>query len=131
MRYEITDDLEALLNVLPPLLAGALREAGHFDTLLEVVLDLGRKPEARYTDHEAGLGEAEITALELEYVVHRIGDFGEDNRAGIERTLHRISAIRNRKEKVVGLTCRVGRAVFGTVDIIQDIVEEGKSVLLL
>ncbi|HEV2038194.1 MAG TPA: AAA family ATPase, partial [Candidatus Eremiobacteraceae bacterium] len=131
MRYEITDDLEELLNVLPPSLAGALREASHFDTLLEVVLDLGRKPEARYTDHEADLGEAEVTSSELDFVVHRIGEFGEDNRAGIERTLHRISAIRNRKAKVIGLTCRVGRAVFGTVDIIQDIVEEGKSVLLL
>ena len=131
MRYEITDDLEELLNVLPPSLAGALREASHFDTLLEVILDLGRKPEARYTDHEADLGEAEVTSAELDFVVHRIGEFGEDNRAGIERTLHRISAIRNRKAKVIGLTCRVGRAVFGTVDIIQDIVEEGKSVLLL
>jgi stage III sporulation protein SpoIIIAA len=131
MRYEITDDLEALLNVLPAPLASALWEAGHFDTLLEIILDLGRRPEARYTDHEMDLGEAEVTATEIDFIVHRIGDFGEDNRAGIERTLHRISAIRNRKSKVIGLTCRVGRAVFGTIDIIQDIVEEGKNVLLL
>ena len=107
MRYEITDDLEALLNVLPPSLAASLREASHFDTLLEVILDLGRKPEARYIDHEADLGEAEVGPAELDFVVHRIGEFGEDNRAGIERTLHRISAIRNRKGKEIGrASCR-------------------------
>ncbi|MEP7200821.1 MAG: AAA family ATPase, partial [Chloroflexota bacterium] len=131
MRYETTDDIQVLLNVLPPHIADALRRANEFETLLEIVLDLGRAPEARYTDHEMELSAQEITTTEIDYVVQRIGDFGDDNRAGIERTLHRISAIRNRKGKVIGLTCRVGRAVFGTVDIIQDIIGEGKSVLLL
>src|SRR5207248_7072791 len=130
-QYENTDDIQVLLNVLPPHVEEALQGANQYDTLLEVVLDLGRKPEARYTDHEMDLSQREVTSLDIEYVVQRIGDFGDDNRAGIERTLHRISAIRNRKGKVIGLTCRVGRAVFGTVDIIQDIIDEGKSVLLL
>jgi stage III sporulation protein SpoIIIAA len=63
--------------------------------------------------------------------VDHIGLFGDDNRAGIERTLHRISAIRNRSGKVVGLTCRIGRAVYGTIEIIADFVESGKSILIM
>ncbi|MEI6045236.1 MAG: R3H domain-containing nucleic acid-binding protein [Chloroflexota bacterium] len=101
------------------------------DDLLEVVMDLGRKPEARYRSHELYLSEREITEAELEYVVERIGLFGSDNRAGIERTLHRISCIRNRAGKVVGLTLRIGRAVYGTITIIRDLVESGQSILLL
>ncbi|MBI3734833.1 MAG: AAA family ATPase, partial [Chloroflexi bacterium] len=131
MQYQTTDDLELLINVLPPHVYEALRAANRFDSLLEVVLDLGRRPEARYVDRELDLSEREVGAEDIDYVVQRIGDFGDDNRAGIERTLHRISAIRNRKGKVIGLTCRVGRAVFGTIQIIQDIVEAGQSVLLL
>ncbi len=131
MQYETTDDLELLMNVLPPHICESLRRENKFDNLLEVVLDLGRKPEARYIDHEKDLSDHEVTSAEIDYVVQRIGDFGDDNRAGIERTLHRISAIRNRQRKVIGLTCRVGRAVFGTVEIVQDIIESGKSVLLL
>ncbi len=131
MQYETTDDLEVLMNVLPPHVCESLRRADRFDQLLEVVLDLGRKPEARYVDRELDLSEHEATQVEIDYVVQRIGEFGEDNRAGIERTLHRISAIRNRRGRVIGLTCRVGRAVFGTIEIIEDIIESGKSVLLL
>src|SRR6476659_97318 len=127
MQYETTDDIEVLLNVLPPHVAEALRKANDFETLLEVVLDLGRKPEARYVGHEMELGEGEVSSVEIDFVVQRIGDFGDDNRAGIERTLHRISAIRNRKGRVIGLTCRVGRAVYGTIDIIKDIVISEKS----
>ncbi len=127
----ITDDLDALLAVLPPDIAQALREANKPDDLLEVVMDLGRVPEARYTDGEYQLSDREITQEDIEYVVSRIGEFTADNRAGIERTLHRISCIRNRQGKIVGLTCRVGRAVYGTIDIIQDIIESGKNVLLL
>ena len=131
MQYETTDDIEVLLNVLPPHVAEALRKANDFETLLEIVLDLGRRPEARYVGREIELGQGEVSSVEIDYVVQRIGDFGDDNRAGIERTLHRISAIRNRKGRFIGLTCRVGRAVFGTVEIIEDIISEGKSVLLL
>jgi len=131
MAREITDNIEALIDVLPPAIAASLRKADRFEDLLEVILDLGRRPEARFTDRELDLGPEEVTQEEIDYVVSRIGDFGGDNRAGIERTLHRISAIRNRKGGVVGLTCRVGRAVYGTIDIIQDIVESGRSILLL
>jgi stage III sporulation protein SpoIIIAA len=128
---EITDDLDALLAALPEGLAEDLRAVADSTDLLEVVLDLGRTPEARFLDKEIMLSEREITRDDLERVEARIGDFGDDNRAGIERTLHRISAIRNRKGRVVGLTCRVGRAVYGTIDIIQDIIASGQSVLLL
>ncbi len=127
----ITDDLDALLDVLPTQIRSALLEHDHRSELLEIVLDLGRVPEARYPDGDVILSEKEITRLDLDYVVNRIGTFSDDNRAGIERTLHRISALRNREGAIVGLTCRVGRAVFGTVKIIQDLVESGQSVLLL
>ncbi len=128
---EIRDDLDALLAVLPPHIEEALRRINRGSELLEVVMDLGRPPEARFVKGEVILSEKEVTQEDIDYVVSRIGEFGEDNRAGIERTLHRISAIRNRKGRIVGLTCRVGRAVYGTVDIIRDIVESGKSILLL
>ncbi len=130
-QMKITDDLEALLTVLPPPIEQALREANEGDELLEIVLDLGRQPEARFVNHEIALNEDEVTEKEIEHVVSRIGEFDGDNRAGLERTLHRISAIRNRKGGVVGLTCRVGRAVYGTIDIIRDIIEEGNNILLL
>jgi len=130
-KKTIEDDIEALLEVLPPDIAAALKGEGNRDGLLEIVLDLGRKPEARLLGVEITLRPEEVTPDDIEYVVSRIGDFGEDNRAGIERTLHRISAIRNRKGSIVGLTCRVGRAVYGTIEIIRDIITSGKSVLLL
>jgi len=130
-QLKITDDLEALLAVLPPHIERVLQQANDGDDLLEIVLDLGRQPEARFVNHEITLSENEVTEKEIEHVVSRIGEFDADNRAGIERTLHRISAIRNRKGGIVGLTCRVGRAVYGTIDIIRDIIESGKSILLL
>ncbi len=130
-KQQITDDLDALLAVLPPDIRDAVREAGPADDLIEVILDLGRVPTARFTHGEVVLREREVSADEIDYVVSRIGEFDEDNRAGIPRTLHRIAAIRNRRGRVVGLTCRVGRAVYGVVDIIQDLIESGKSVLLL
>jgi stage III sporulation protein SpoIIIAA len=127
----ITDDLDLLLTALPPHISTPLRDAGDSRDLLEVVMDLGRKPEARYPGRELILSEREIAVEDIDYVVARIGEFGEDNRAGIERTLHRISCIRNRRGKVVGLTCRVGRAVFGTIRVIDDLVKTGKSLLML
>jgi stage III sporulation protein SpoIIIAA len=128
---DITDDLESLLQVLPGDIADAIRDRGNNYALLEIVLDLGRKPEARYPHEEVMLSEEEVTEADIDHVVSRIGVFTSDNRAGIERTLHRISCIRNRQGRVVGLTCRVGRAVFGTIRIIEDLVREEKSVLLL
>src|SRR5437773_9410674 len=94
-------------------------------------MDLGRLPGARFAGREETLARREVSAEDLAYVISHIGQFGGDNRAGIERTLHRISALRNRAGKVVGLTLRVGRAVFGTIEIIRDIVESGRSILLL
>jgi len=127
----ITDDLDAMLSVLPEDIRAALQRIGRRDELLEVILDLGRVPTARYTDEEVVLQDTEVVQEKIQYVVDRAGEFDADNRAGIARTLHRISAIRNRKGDVVGLTCRVGRAVYGTIAIIQDIAESGKSALLL
>ena len=102
--------------MLPPRVRIALKQERTVSGLLEIVLDLGRLPEARYPGRGACAREhGDNCARIFAYVVERIGAFGEDNRAGIERTLHRISAIRNRRAQVIGLTCRVGRAVYGTV----------------
>lgn len=127
----ITDNLDALLSVLPVHIAQQLIKNDRSDDLLEVILDLGRVPTARYVDGEIVLSEREVSHADIEYVTDRIGEFDADNRAGLERTLHRISAIRNRRGHIVGLTCRVGRAVYGTTDIIKDLIESGKSLLLL
>lgn len=128
---EITDDLELLLRVMPPHIRDALHRQADLKNLIEVVMDLGRQPEGRFPSRAIYLSDLAITREDLDYVVHRVGSFTLDNRAGIERTLHRISAIRNRRDVVVGLTCRIGRAVLGTVDILRDVVESGKSLLLL
>ncbi len=127
----VTDDLDLLLDALPPRIVESLRSEERRSDLLEVVMDLGRLPEARYPGREVVLSRDEVTEDDLQYVIDRIGDFGDDNRAGIERTLHRISCIRNRRGKVIGLTCRVGRAVYGTIRVIEDLVLSGKSILLL
>ena len=127
----VTDDLELLLGSLPERIQAELSLDGRREGLLEVVMDLGRLPEARYPGREVVLSREEITAEDLQYVIDHIGDFGDDNRAGIERTLHRISCIRNRRGNVVGLTCRIGRAVYGTIRVIEDLVIGGKSILFL
>ncbi|HKS41359.1 MAG TPA: AAA family ATPase, partial [Blastocatellia bacterium] len=126
-----TDNLDLLLVVLPPPIRDALGRDGNIESLIEVVLDLGRQPEARYPGEAVYLNDSLVTREDIQYVESRVGHFTRDNRAGIERTLHRISAMRNRVGNIVGLTCRVGRAIYGTVDIIRDIVESGKSLLLM
>jgi stage III sporulation protein SpoIIIAA len=131
MQNAITDDLEALLGTLPPGIHDAVNRLENRSELLEIVMDLGRVAEGRFPEGEVILSTQPVTSADLEYVVERIGEFGDDNRAGIERTLHRISAIRNRKGKVVGLTCRIGRAVLGSIGLIRDIVEQGQSILIL
>jgi stage III sporulation protein SpoIIIAA len=131
MEQKITDDLDALFAVLPPAIESAVRAHDRGEDLLEVILDLGRRPAVRFTDGELILSENPVTKGDIEYVEARTSEFDADNRAGIERTLHRIAAIRNRRGDVIGLTCRVGRAVYGTIDIIQDIIESGQSVMLL
>ena len=131
LERPVTDDLDALLRSLPPYLDQKVRALPGLDGLLEVVMDLGRIPEARFQSREENLSDREVSPEDIAFVMSRIGQFGGDNRAGIERTLHRISCLRNRAGKVVGLTLRVGRAVYGTVDIIRDVVESGKSILLV
>ena len=131
VQERIDTDLEVLIDTLPPRTRDSLIERGETSELLEVVLDLGREPEARFVSGSVLLGEGEVTREDLQYVIERIAPFGDDNRAGIERTLHRISAVRNRYGKVVGLTLRVGRAVYGTIRVVEDLIFTGKSVLLL
>lgn len=130
-RIEVTDNLDELLAVLPPRVAAPLLADQRLAQLVEVVCDLGRPPEARYPDGVTALAEHAVAREDLDYVAARIGQFNADNRAGIERTLHRVSALRNRMGDIVGVTCRVGRAVYGTIDVIRDVVEAGRSVLLV
>lgn len=125
------DDIRVLIDILPENIASALNENGRFDALLEVVMDVGRLPMARYTSGDEILTETEVRYEDIDSVVNRVGMFDLDNRAGMERTLHRISAIRNRKDRIIGLTCRIGRAVFGTAEIIADLILSGKSILIL
>ena len=127
----VREELDLVLDVLPARISAALRQREDLEELLEVVLDLGREPEARFLSGDAPLSEKEVDAADLQDIVQRLGEFGDDNRAGIERTLHRISAIRNRRGRVIGLTCRVGRAVFGTIKMIEDLAFSGKNILLL
>jgi stage III sporulation protein SpoIIIAA len=130
-HVSVTDDLALLLGVIPPHVRSMLAEHSNHDVLLEVVLDLGRLPQARFLEHTEDLPGPQVSREDIDYVVRHVSVFGKDNRAGIERTLHRISAIRNRVGTTIGLTCRVGRALFGTVDILRDVIEQGKSLLLL
>jgi stage III sporulation protein SpoIIIAA len=130
-QRRITDDLHILMGVLPPEIADAVSKVNNSDNLIEIIMDLGRPPTARFVAGEIKLLNREVTSADITAVVKHLGDFDADNRAGLERTLHRISALRNRHNQIVGLTCRVGRAVYGTIDIIQDLIESGKSLLLL
>ncbi|OEL35854.1 Uncharacterized protein ycf45 [Dichanthelium oligosanthes] len=129
----VEDDLAELLQILPRDLRDNLQNEPRKDQLLEVILDLGRRPEARFLGDSGGqyLRDSEISQKELEDAQRAVGEFGGDNRAGIEGTLHRISAIRSRKGMVVGLTCRVGRAVTGHVDMVRDLLNYKESILFL
>jgi len=126
-----SDGLSQFLDVLPSIVRERLERGPALETLIEVVLDYGRPAEARYRDSVERFNDVVVTEHDIDFVNKSIGEFGTDNRAGIERTLHRISAIRNRHSKIIGLTCRVGRALEGTIDIIDDIVRSGQSILLL
>lgn len=128
---QVTDDLPQLLEILPDGLRQLLEHHPQRERLVEVVLDLGRRPEARFPHGAEYLSDDSVSRQDLDYCIERVGMFSGDNRAGIERTLHRISAIRNRAGDVIGLTCRVGRAVFGTIGMIRDLVETGRSILML
>ncbi len=126
-----SDGMNQFLEVLPAVVRERLEKNNALGGLIEVVLDYGRPAEARYVGHTTRLEDVVVSERDIDFVIKSIGEFGSDNRAGIERTLHRISCLRNRHGKVIGLTCRVGRAMEGTIDIIDDIVRSGQSILLL
>jgi len=128
---QITDDLNKLLDIVPDHIRQPLEQHPQRNNLIEIVMDLGRLPEARFPSNAEHLSQTPISKADLKYCIERVGDFGGDNRAGIEQTLHRISALRNRSGEIIGLTLRVGRAVFGTIKIIRDLVETGQSILML
>ena len=132
-RMQVTDNLDKLLTIFPDSIRSKLDEhiKTDSDKLIEVVLDLGRPPEARFRDDVTYIRDEPVTKEEIQYCIERVGMFSSDNRAGIERTLHRISAIRNRTGDIIGLTCRIGRAIFGTIVMIRDLIETGQSILLL
>lgn len=131
MDKRITDDFDILRRVLPLRIRYAIDEYDNTNQLLEVVMDLGRIPTARFVDGEYELSDREVTEEDLHLITEELGDFDNDNRAGIERSLHRISAIRNRRGKIVGLTVRIGRAVYGTIDIIADLIQSDQSILIV
>lgn len=131
MDTKALDELKKLTEVLPLRIKRKIYDSPDFDNLIEVVLDLGRPIEARFATKTLFLKDDFVNAEDIEYVTSRVGAFTTDNRAGIERTLHRISCIRNRVGKIVGLTCRVGRSIIGTIDVIRDIVESGKNILFM
>jgi stage III sporulation protein SpoIIIAA len=127
----INDDLEKLIENLPFFLQEQLNQHPHKDQLIEIVLDLGRRPEARFLSGPEYLSQKIISWQDIDYTTKRLSKFSNENRAGIERTLHRISCIRNRQFLINGLTCRVGRAVFGTISVVRDLLESEKSILIL
>jgi stage III sporulation protein SpoIIIAA len=127
----LADDLDQLLDVLPTFISNNLREHPRREQLIEIVLDIGRRPEARFSDGTEYLSYRTVVWQDLDHILKRLGKFSGDNRAGIEKTLHRVSSLRNRQGSVIGLTCRIGRAIFGTVSLIRDLLEQKKSILLL
>ena len=127
----VNDDLEKLIENLPFFLQEHLNQHVNKDKLIEIVLDLGRRPEARFVTGTEYLSQKIISWQDIDYMTKRISKFSNENRAGIERTLHRISCIRNRQFLIHGLTCRVGRAVFGTISVVRDLLESEKSILIL
>jgi len=128
---KVEEELGSLLDVLPPRIKDALVGQSDINQLIEIILDLGKPPEARFAKRVFHIPGKNITQEDIDYVVSQVGEFTSDNRAGITRTLHRISAMRNRFGKIIGLTCRVGRSIIGTIDIIRDVVESGKNILFM
>ena len=127
----MNNDLEKLIENLPFFLQEHLSQHDSKNQLIEIVLDLGRRPEARFVTGPEYLSQKIISWQDIDYMTKRVSKFSNENRAGIERTLHRISCIRNRQFLINGLTCRVGRAVFGTISIVRDLLESEKSILIL
>ena len=130
-NLQFQNDLERLLAVMPPKVVSNLT-CDSLDDVIEIVLDIGRIPEVRHAGGRIEKLNCDIVNDEdIGFVVSHIQEFTHDNRSGIPGTLHRISAIRNRQGKVIGLTCRIGRVVTGTISCIKDICTQGKSILFL
>jgi len=127
----IDQDLDKLLENLPFFIQEKLKNHSKIDKLIEIIIDLGRRPEARFTTGPEYLSQKIISWQDIDYITKRINKFSDDNRAGIDRTLHRISCIRNRQYLITGLTCRIGRAIFGTSSIVRDLLESDQSILIL
>ena len=127
----VNEDLKKLIENLPIFLQEPLNQHSDKDQLIEIILDLGRRPEARFINGPQYLSQKIISWQDIDYTTKRISKFSNENRAGIERSLHRISCIRNRQFLINGLTCRVGRAVFGIISVIRDLLESQKSILIL
>ncbi|KAG2640488.1 protein SEEDLING PLASTID DEVELOPMENT 1-like [Panicum virgatum] len=124
-------ELEAFLEVVPARMRRGLAQHPEVRELVEVVMDLGRRPIARFPIGDWVISDQPVTADDLRQAVSKVGDFSEDNRSGINHSLHRISAIRNRKAQIIGLTCRVGRAISGSAEMIRDLVVSGGSILVI
>lgn len=130
-NLQFQNDLERLLEVLPDKIRSQVSYS-QMEDVIEIVLDIGRRPEIRHSDGKIDkLDTGEITHDDIDVVTSKLPEFTTDNRSGIPGTLHRISAIRNRQGKIVGLTCRVGRVVTGTIACIKDFCTMGKSILFL
>ena len=125
------NDFNKLVEILPKDIVKFLSDL-YVDDIIEIVLDLGRNPEVRHADGKTEYFENRlVTEEDLQHTISLIPPFTHDNRSGLPGTLHRISAIRNRQGKVVGLTCRIGRVVTGTIECIKDFVMQNKSILFL
>ena len=130
-NLQLQNDLERLLSIMPPKVVKYLSQ-DKLDDVIEIVLDIGRPAEIRHSGGKIDkLGLELIDDNDINYLTSHLQEFTHDNRSGIPGTLHRISAIRNRQGKVVGLTCRIGRVVTGTITCIKDICTQGKSILFL
>ena len=127
----ISEDLDKLLNNLPFFIEDTINNNYSKDKLIEIVIDLGRRPEVRLTTGPQYLSQKIISWQDIDFIIKRINNFRNDNRAGIERTLHRISCIRNRQSLINGLSCRIGRAVFGAINRIRDLLQSEQSILIL
>ncbi|KAF2295580.1 hypothetical protein GH714_033231 [Hevea brasiliensis] len=124
-------EMDSFLELLPLRMRRVLCKHTAVGELIEVVLDLGRKPLARFPSGDWVISEQPVKHEDLKHAISKVGDFSDDNRSGIDSSLHRISAIRNRKMQIIGLTCRVGRAVSGSAELIRDLVEGGGSILVI
>ncbi|XP_047334013.1 protein SEEDLING PLASTID DEVELOPMENT 1-like [Impatiens glandulifera] len=124
-------ELGRLLAILPEEMRQRISNHPELHQLIEVVMDLGRKPLARFPSGDFILSDNPITADDVSNATSMVGEFAVDNRAGISRTLHRISAIRNRKGVIIGITCRVGRAISGSANLLRDLIKDGGSLLLI